>query len=70
MESRAIAEKPERKPKADAEAIGEVTADLRQAADKIFGKVSPGAKSFDLSPDSRKKTGDTPRAPSRGAADL
>jgi hypothetical protein len=43
-------DKPERKPKpkADAEAIGEVTTDLRQAADKIVSKVS-GAAMFDLS---------------------
>jgi hypothetical protein len=35
---------------ADADAIGKITADLRQAADKIVGKVS-GSGQFDLSPE-------------------
>jgi hypothetical protein len=36
----------------------------------IVGKVSPGAESFDLSPDSRKKTGGYSVLAVRGAADL
>jgi len=46
-------DKPERKPKpkADADTLSEVTADLRNAADRIVGKVSPGAEMFDLSPE-------------------
>jgi hypothetical protein len=47
------ADKPERKPKpkADAEAIDEITADLRKAADDIVTKTSAGAQAFDLSPE-------------------
>ena len=39
------------KPKADADTLSEVTADLRNAADRIVGKVSPGGEMFDLSPE-------------------
>jgi hypothetical protein len=44
-------DKPERRPapKADIDAIGEVTADLRKAADDIVTKTSGSAQPFDLS---------------------